>query len=115
MKNNKFINELDRMFENPDKIQMSQLETLLTETLKFFESVRERMQSDDPKVKEQAMQEATEMQEKLNLVTESIYKKTGLTKEKAEQILSNPSNFKPEDWMKMQSMESDLTHFKDRL
>lgn len=112
MRYNKFIEKLDQILENPQDINMSQLESLLFETLKFFDSVRERLASSDPEEREQAVKEAAEMQEKLNQVTEKIYAKTGLTKEKAEQILSNPANFKPEDWETMQNIEKELSQFQ---
>ncbi len=115
MKNNKFMDQLDKIYENPQNITMPQLETLLFETLKFFESVRERMVSNDPQEREKAMQEAVEMQERLNQLTESIYAKTGLSKEKAQQILSNPANFKPEDWEMMQNIEKELAHFQKNI
>lgn len=108
MKQSKFIEHLDKIFENPENIDMSQLENLLFETLKFFDTIRERMTSSDPKERERAMEDAVEMQEKLNQVTEKIYAKTGLTKEKAQQILSNPANFKPSDWETMKHLEKEL-------
>ncbi|MGH2611932.1 MAG: hypothetical protein ACRDFB_02655 [Rhabdochlamydiaceae bacterium] len=115
MENNKFMDQLDKIFENPQNVNMAQLETLLFETLKFFDSVRERMTSTDPKEREKAMQDAVSMQERLNQITDSIYAKTGLTKEKAQQILSNPANFKPEDWEMMKNMEKELAHFQKDL
>ncbi len=115
MRYKKFIEHLDQIFENPEKIEMGQLEKLLVETLKFFDSIRERMESTDPEEREKAMKEAVEIQEKLNKVTEQIYAKTGLTREKAQKILANPANFKPADWDKMKSMEDELDHFKKQL
>jgi hypothetical protein len=112
MEYNKIIEQLDQVFENPQKVDMSQLEKLLFETLKFFDSVRERLTSSDPEEREKAMKEAVEMQEKLNQVTEKVYAKTGLTKEKAQQILSNPANFKPQDWETMKNIEKELTQFQ---
>ena len=111
MKHNKFMDQLDKIFENPEKVSMTQLESLLFETLKFFDSIREKMMSTDPEVRDKAMEEAVEMQEKLNKVTESIYAKTGLTKEKAQQILANPANFRPEDWETMKKMQDELSQF----
>jgi hypothetical protein len=115
MKYNKFMNQLNQIFENPEKVDMSQLEKLLFETLKFFDSIRERLSSKDPKEREKAMEEAAQMQEKLNEVTDKIYAKTGLTKEKAQQILSNPANFKPEDWETMKHLEQELHQFHKKL
>jgi hypothetical protein len=115
MKYNKFMEQLDKVFENPQNVNMPQLETLLFETLKFFDSVRERMTSGDAEDREKAMEDAVEMQERLNKLTENIYAKTGLTKEKAQKILSNPANFKPEDWETMKNMEKELAHFKKDL
>ncbi len=112
MKHSKFIEHLDEIFKNPEKIDMSELEKLLFETLKFFDSIRERMTSNNAEDREKAMQEAVQMQEKLNQVTEKIYEKTGLTKEKAKQILSNPANFKREDWETMKSIEKELDQFQ---
>lgn len=115
MKYNKFMDQLDKIFDKPENVNMGQLETLLFETLKFFDSVRERLTSGDEKEREKAMEEAALMQERLNKLTESIYTKTGLTKEKAQQILSNPANFRPEDWEKMKTMEKELAEFQNNL
>ncbi len=112
MNYNNFMENLDNIFENPQKITMAQLETILFDTLKFFDSIRDKLTSSDPEVREQALKEATEIQDRLNQVTEKIYAKTGLTKEKASQILSNPSNFKPEDWAMMKNMEKELKYFQ---
>lgn len=111
MEYNNFIDQLDKIFETPEKVDMSQLETLLFETLKFFDAIRDKMSSTDPEVREKAMKEAVLMQEKLNQVTDKIYSKTGLTREKAQQILSNPSNFKPDEWNTMKNMEKELNQF----
>ncbi len=115
MKNSKFMDQLDKIFDKPENVSMAQLESLLFETLKFFDSIRERMTSKDNEERERAMQDAVEMQERLNKLTESIYAKTGLTKEKAQQILANPANFKQEDWEKMQNIEKELAHFQSTL
>ncbi len=115
MKNNNFVEHLNHIFENPQNVDMSELEKLLVETLKFFDSVRERLTSKDAAVREKAMEEAAEMQEKLNQVTEKIYAKTGLTKEKAQEILSNPANFKPDDWETMKKIEQELNQFQKNL
>ena len=115
MKHNKFMDLLDKIFDKPESVNMAQLESLLFETLKFFDSVRERMTSKDSEERDRAMQDAVEMQERLNKLTETIYAKTGLTKEKAQQILANPANFKPEDWEKMKNMEKELAHFNNTL
>lgn len=111
MKHNKFMEQLEKISENPEKVNVQELESLLLETLKFFDGIREKMTSSDPQVRDKAMEEALEMQEKLNKITESIYAKTGLTKEKANQILSNPANFKPDDWEAMKKMQKELSHF----
>jgi len=112
MEKEEFMKYLDTIFEDPQNINMAQLEKLLFKTLKFFDGIRERIASKDPEEREKAMKEATEMQEKLNLLTERIYSKTGLTKEKAQDILSNPANFKPEDWATMQNLEKELRQFQ---
>lgn len=115
MKSNKLFKKLEQIFENPEKINMADLEKLLFETLGFFDTIREQLSSDDPEVREKAMEEAAQLQEKLNLVTDKLYTKTGLTKEKAQQILSNPANFKPEDWAMMKNLEKELDHFQANL
>ena len=115
MEYDQFAEQLDKIFENPKQVNMAELEKLLFETLKFFDSVREKMTSKDPEVRDRAMKEAVLMQEKLNQVTDKIYTKTGLTREKAKEILSNPSNFKPEDWESMQNMEKELKDFQKGL
>ncbi len=112
---NKFMETLNNLVEHPEKISMPQLESILLDTLKFFEAIRERLTSEDLDVRAKAMDEATEMQDKLNQIASKMYEKTGLTKEKAEQILSNPNNFKKEDWETMQNMEKELGHFQKTL
>jgi hypothetical protein len=94
---------------------MPQLESILIDTLKFFDSIRGKLTSEDLDVRAKALDEAAEMQDKLNQIADKMYEKTGLTKEKAQQILSNPSNFKSEDWETMKNMEKELGHFQKGL
>jgi len=115
MINNKFMDTLNSLVENPEKVSMAQLESILIETLKFFDSIRGKLTSEDLDVRSKAMDEAAEMQDKLNQIADKMYEKTGLTKEKAAQILSNPSNFKSEDWETMKNMEKELGYFQKGL
>jgi predicted solute-binding protein len=115
MKADDILDLLHKLFQDPEKIDMAELEKLLFDTLKFFDAVRTRLSSDDEKDRELAMKEAVQVQEKLNQLTERIYSKTGLTREKVQEILSNPANFKPQDWEAMKSIENELNQFRKSL
>lgn len=115
MSNNKLTNTLDnlsKILENPEKITMGQLESLLLDTLSFFDSIRDNLTSTDDTIRGKAMDEAAEMQDKLNQIANKLYEKTGMTKEQAEQFITNPNNFKKEDWNTMKNMEKEIGNLR---
>ncbi|CAM0117515.1 hypothetical protein [Rhabdochlamydiaceae symbiont of Dictyostelium giganteum] len=114
MINQDFLAHLNRIFDNPKDVTMNDIENLVSETMQFFASLQKSLSSSDPKEKEQAVIEATQVQEKLNQLTEKAYALTGISKEKAMEILSNTDELSVKDLENLSLMDQKIASLKEK-
>ena len=102
------LEKLDQLFANFDKVDMSSLDAFLKEVLKLFSYLQEKLQSKDEAERTEALTLAEQLQTKLNAITQKAYAASGLSKEKIDELMANPKNFNPRDWMTMQKLDNQM-------
>ena len=112
MEKPKIIETLDQLFTNFDKVDLNSLDSFLKEILGLFGYLQEKLQSPNEAERKEALKLAEQLQTKLTALTEKAYSATGLSKEKIDEILTNPKNFNPQDWSAIKKMENQMTHFQ---
>lgn len=115
MKEHKIIESMDQLFSNFEKVDMKSLDNFLQEILKLFSYLQEKLNSKDEAEKREALELAEQLQNKLSGLAEKAYAASGLTPEKVKQVLSNPKNFKPEEWSAIQKLELDMNHHRTKI
>jgi hypothetical protein len=106
---------MDELFANFEKIDMNKLDNFLHQILKLFDDIQIKLKSTDEKDKAEALELAQILQEKLGTLAERAFAASGLSKEKIEQVLSNPANFKPQDWDTFKKIEQEMSDYKQNL
>ncbi|MGR3973294.1 MAG: hypothetical protein QRY72_01765 [Candidatus Rhabdochlamydia sp.] len=114
MINQDFLDHLNRIFDHPEEVNMNDIEGLVSETMQFFESLQKSLSSSDPKEKEQAILEATQVQERLGQLTDKAYALTGISKEKAMEILSNTDKLNSKDLENLAIMDKKVASLKQK-
>jgi hypothetical protein len=112
MKKPQIIDKLDQLFSNFDKVDLNSLDSFLKEILNLFSYLQEKLQSPNEDERKEALELAEQLQTKLTSLTQKAYAASGLSKEKIDELLANPANFKPQDWSSIKKLESQMTHFQ---
>jgi len=113
MSKSNMLEKLDALFEDLDKPDVHKLESLVAETLKCFEYLRDRLQSSDPAVKEEAMELTYQLQRKLETLAEKALASAGLDRQQLQALISNPQNFSQEQWNAFQESEHAIQEYKE--
>jgi hypothetical protein len=115
MNKHKLIESMDDLFANFEKIDMNKLDNFLHQILKLFDDIQVKLKSTDEKDKAEALELAQILQDKLGNLAERAFAASGLSKDKIEQVLSNPANFKPQDWETFKKIEQEMSEYKQNL
>jgi len=93
------------MFKNSGEVP---LETICNETVKFFESIRERLESGTEEEKTEITKMMGELSGKLMELVKGVYTKAGLSEEELIAFAEDPENFTPEQWQMMQEAKDQM-------
>jgi len=115
MENHKIIESMDELFSNFDKIDMTKLDGFLHEILKLFDYVQTKLKSPDEKERNEALELAQQLQQKLSGLAEKAFAASGLSKDKIEEVLANPANFKPHDWNTFKKIEQEMKDYQNNI
>ncbi len=99
------IEEFTGNFEKPD---LSKMEELITEILKFFEYSREKLQATDEADRKAALQDLQDIQKKLDELAKKALEKAGITQDQLSSFMANPQNFLPKDQDKIQKIQREI-------
>jgi len=115
MKKNSPLEKLEELFADAEAPDVQKLEVLISETLHFFQSLREQMQSKEASAedKEKAIQAAQALQAKLEELADRSLAATGMTRQQLQTLLSNPQNFNQEDWSSFKKAEETIAEYQD--
>lgn len=115
MQSHNFLESIDDLFSNFDKVDMTKLDTFLQDVLKLFDHVQTKLKSEDEKERAEALELAQELQKKLSGLAEKAFAASGLSKDKIQEVLANPANFKPGDWNTFKKIEQEMKDYQNNL
>ncbi len=110
-----FLENIDEIFFNDPKKQgpdIQKLETLIRESLQFFDEIRTQLQSPKEEERKEAMDQAKALQHKLEDLADKSLAEAGMTREQLTDLLANPQNFAKEDWDSYKKAEEEISTYK---
>lgn len=115
MSKSNILEKLDSIFDDLQKPDAQKLELLVSETLKCFEYLREKLSSSDPKEKEEALEMTYQLQRKLEVLADKALGVAGIDHDQLKTLLSNPKNFSSEQWGSFERSEHAIEDYKKEL
>lgn len=112
--NNPLIDKIEQLFSNPQSLTMPQIEAFVHETLKFFDSLKDKLSQGTEEEKQEALKEAQELQQKLQQHAQKAYTKIGMKEEDVKKYLAGV-NFSPTDLQHFQNAEKEIQEFQKNL
>jgi hypothetical protein len=94
----------------PEKLQ-----SLIQETLKVFQLLQTKINSNDPKEKEEALGMALQLKQALEAQAENLCKSVGMNPSQLAEFVSNPENFSKDEWDTLGIARKELDVLKDAL
>jgi len=112
---NNALEKFEALFKDFDSLSMDKIEQLVHESLKFFEALKEKLQSPNEEERKEAQQIALEIQKKLEEQAEKAFKATGLTRSELDAFLSTQQNFTNEEWNTLERTQKELSEYNTSL
>ena len=106
------LEKIDELFSDTQAPDMQKLEVLISETLKFFEYIRVKLQSPDEKERTEALEMAQKLQHKLEGLADKSLSDSGMSRDQLFNLLANPTNFSGEEWKKYKAAEKEITDYR---
>lgn len=105
------LEKIDELFGDSQAPDMQKLEVLISETLKFFEYIRSQMQSPKEKDRQEAIEMAQKLQQKLEGLADKSLASSGMSRDQLYTLLANPNNFSGEEWKKFKDAEKEISDY----
>ena len=112
--NNPIIDKIESMFNKSQNLTMPQVEEFVHEVLRFFDTLRDTLTKGSEDEKKEALKEAQEMQQKLQLVATKAYEKLGMSESEIKKYLEQ-GNFPPEEIKHFRNAEKEIQDFKKNI
>lgn len=106
---NEITQKIEALTNSLEKPDLKQTEALIAETLKYFEYIREKLQSPDEEDRKAALEEIQEVQKKLEELAQKALKIAGINPEQMAKFIGNPNNFSPDDWSKIKHIQENIS------
>jgi len=106
------LEKIDELFGDSQAPDMQKLELLISETLKFFEYIRVKMQSPNEEDRKEAIEMAQKLQQKLEGLADKSLASSGMSRDQLYTLLSNPNNFSGEEWKKFKAAEKEISDYR---
>jgi len=113
--NKTVVDKIEELFGNPQKFNPENLESLVQESVKFFNELKANVESPDAKVREEALQLAISLQTKLEQKALSLCESIGMDPSAIEAYVNTPSHFSPEEWQSMEKAKTELESYKNAI
>lgn len=112
MSKSNILEKFDELFSENKAPNIQNLESLIAETLQFFEYLRVKLQSSNADEKKEAMEMAQKLQQKLEDLAEKSLEASGMNRDQIFKMLSNPNNFTNQDWNSYKKAEQEITEYR---
>lgn len=110
---NAVIEKIDELFGHPEKFTPENMESLVHETLKFFNDLKEQLTSSDEKVRNEALKLAAEIKSKLEEQALALCESLGMDPQALEAYVSTPANFSTDEWQSIAKAKTELQNYKE--
>ncbi len=102
------FNRLTKLFHEAAEGKQINLEEVFSESLAFFEHLKEQIAKGSIEEKKEAMAMMAEMYTKMMEDTKKICEQSGMSEEQLISFAENPSNFSPEQWQTIQESRDKI-------
>ena len=109
------IQQLQETFGDLGAFTPEKLQALIQETLKAFHLIQSKIQSKDPKEREEGLIMALELKQALERQAEALCKTVGMDPVQLSQFVENPENFSKEEWDTLGVAKQELDVLKKGL
>jgi archaellum biogenesis ATPase FlaH len=112
---NKTIESLKELINNPENLDMGKMDSLVKESMGFFNKFMEVSKSGNKKEQEEALKELLEFKELLEQASKTATEQTGLNSNQLMEFISNPDNFSDEQKEEMDGLNKSISDFNTSL
>ena len=112
-KHNEYIERLKGMFGNVSEMTPENLQGFVNETMKQLSGLRESLESNDPKVREEGMLAAQELKEVLESQMEGMAKLIGSDPSQLAALMGNASPMDIQDQEILENAKEQFKHLKN--
>jgi hypothetical protein len=112
---NNVLQKFDDLFKDLENLSMDKVESLVHESLKFFEALKGKLQSPNEEERKEAQKITEELQKKLEAQAEKAFEATGLNRNELDTFLRSPQNFSEQEWGTLQRTQQELSEYKTSL
>jgi hypothetical protein len=110
---NAIIDKIQKLFGEPGQFTPENMESLIRETVEFFNELKTKLQSPDEKVREEATQVASALKTKLEEQAVALCESLGMDPKVLEAYINTPANFSTEEWQAMEKAKAELQNYKE--
>jgi hypothetical protein len=101
-------NQLIQLFRDGAEGKTINLAEVFSQSVEFFQHLKEQMEEGGPQEKKEAMAMMTELYQQMMAETKKITEKSGLTEEQLMAYAENPTNFSAEQWRQIQESKQKI-------
>lgn len=102
------FNRLMKLFHQGAEGKQINLQELFSESMAFFEKLKEEFAQGTPEDRRDALKMMSEMHKEVIAESQKIIKNSGMSEEQLFAFAENPSNFTPEQWQEFQKSKSQI-------
>jgi len=102
------FNRLMKLFRQGTQGKQINLQELFSESMAFFEKLKEEFAQGTPEDRREALQMMAQMHKEVIAESQKIIKNSGMSEEQLFAFADNPSNFTPEQWQEFQKSKSQI-------
>ncbi len=104
------FNRLMKLFHEASEGKSINLEEVFSQSLQFFEHLKDQIAHGSLEDKKAAMQMMSDMYTQMIAESKRISERSGMSEEQLVSFAENPANFTPEQWKAIQASKEKIMH-----
>jgi len=113
MNSNKYLDNLNSLFETSGSPSQDAVLGLMDETMAFLREIKAQLESNDPEKQRQAFEKTMEMKRLLEAKMQALCEKTGLDPSQLAALASDPRNLRPEEREMLEAAKAKFDQFNE--
>lgn len=113
MNNNSYLELLNQTFQGSVPPDKEQVFAFVEQTMEFFRSMKKRLDSEDPDIREQAAQEMAETQKATEAILQKISENTGLSMAELVAFGNQPFGLPQEEMVAAENIRTQFQKFQE--